>query len=158
MLAMFTPDSSQLCGLSYETAEIFGKPHINAYYRGSSVKSHTKMPNAQCACCGKRATNAHHLIPLSKAKTFTMPTPWGRFVLKTPLFALCGSGTTGCHDGFHGGARFKAEWVWYSDAGAEAWWNGELLRRVEPHSPKLYDHGFWRIHDRRLGRIIEIKE
>ena len=63
-------------------------------------------------------------------------------------FCLCGSGTTGCHDKFHGGARLKAEWRWRHPVYEEAWWTGQLLQVYEPHSPELYEYGYWLITDR----------
>lgn len=70
------------------------------------------------------------------------------------LLTLCGSGTTGCHDKFHGGARLKAEWVWRSKVYEEAWWTGELLRVYEPHDPALYEYGYWLITDRDGNEMI----
>ena len=68
------------------------------------------------------------------------------------------SGTTGCHDKFHGGARLKAEWAWRSKVYEEAWWTGELLQVYEPHSPDLYEFGYWAITDRYGNEIIrEVK-
>lgn len=75
-------------------------------------------------------------------------TPRGTWDLRSPLFCLCGSGTTGCHGKFHGGARLKAEWKWRSTAYEEAWWNGELLQTYGPHSPGLYEYGYWLVTDR----------
>ena len=154
---MFVPHSRQLRGLSYEVAECYGKPHIMARYDGSSVKSHRREEDAVCVVCGRPATNAHHNPPLSKGDVFLLMTGWGRFVLKPALIAVCGSGTTGCHNGFHGGARFKARWVWDSDESAEKWWNGEFLKEMPPHSNKLYRYGCWRISDSRTGRETEYR-
>ena len=153
----FTPTREQLCGLSREVAERYGKPHVGAFYATSGVKSHKKEPDAYCAICGKRVSSVHHEPPLSRGHIFLLKTPVGRFVLKPSLFALCGSGTTGCHNDFHGGSRFKPYWEWYSDEYAEQWWSGELLKKFAPHSPLLYNYGYWRIHDARTGRDIEIR-
>lgn len=151
---MYIPSSRQLMGLSYEVAECYGKPHIGARYENESVKSHKRMRNAACAVCGGHATNAHHNPPLSKGHVFLLMTEWGRFVLKPALIAVCGSGTTGCHNGFHGGARYKARWMWDSDENAQKWWSGELLKRMKPHSNELYRYGYWAIEDRLTGEVI----
>lgn len=152
----FTPPASQLRGLSLDVAELYGKPHIGAHYEGKSVKSHKRDDDSACLICGKAVRSVHHVPPLSKGHEFTLRTPNGVFELRPSLFALCGSGTTGCHNDFHGGARFVPEWVWHTDADAEAWWRGEILRRFKPHSPMLYAFGFWRIHDRKTGKHIEV--
>ena len=155
----YIPDSSLLCGLSVDAAECYGKPHIRAHYKNRSVKSHEQDQNARCAACGRPATNVHHNPPLSKGHVFNLYTPMGVFVLKPSLIALCGSGTTGCHDGFHGGARFKAEWSWDEDEYAERWWNGWFLSHgYEPHDKRLYRYGEWKIIDRMTGESIVHRE
>lgn len=153
----FTPRMEQLCGLSYDVAECYGKPHIMAFYASSSVKSHKKEPDAVCAICRRQVGSVHHNPPLSRGHVFLLKTQWGQFVLKPALFALCGTGTTGCHNGFHGGARYKATWVWDSDEYAEKWWSGEFLKDIEPHSNQLFKYGKWVIHDARTGEDIEYR-
>lgn len=154
---MFRPQANQLSGLSYRVAELYGKPHIQAHYKNANVKSNTLDEDACCVICGARATNSHHTPPLSKGRTFLLRTYWGQFILKPALFAVCGSGTTGCHNDFHGGARYRPEWVWYEDEYAEMWWDGTFLRRHAPHGDWLYNYGFWRIHDLDTNKKIEIR-
>lgn len=152
----FTPSTKQLCGLSLDVAELYGKPHIGAHYEGKSVKSHKKDEDSTCLVCHRAVQSVHHVPPLSNGHEFVLRTPKGDFHLMPSLFALCGSGTTGCHNDFHGGARFAPEWVWYTDADAEAWWSGDILERFSPHSAMLYAFGFWRIHDRNTGKYFEV--
>lgn len=152
----FRPTMQQLQGLPYEIAECYGKPHIGCYYASDNVKSHKRHDGVHCTCCGMPATNAHHNPPLSRGKSFSLVTPKEVYDLTPALFALCGSGTTGCHNGFHGGARYKAEWIWLSDEYAEMWWNGELLAIYAPHSKELYCFGYWRITDKLRGRSFEV--
>lgn len=152
----FVPKREQLRGLSLEVAECYGKPHIEAYYSSDSVRSNKLEEGARCATCHRIATNSHHCPPLSKGRTFILATPLGMHVLKPALFAVCGSGTTGCHNGFHGGARFKPEWVWNSDDDAAMWWDGTILKRIPPHSKMLFHHGFWVIHDLAFGTSFEV--
>ncbi len=152
----FRPTMTQLQGLPYEIAECYGKPHIGCYYASDSVKSHKRKDGVHCLCCGMPATNAHHNPPLSRGHSFSLVTSKEIYVLKPALFALCGSGTTGCHNGFHGGARYKAEWIWLSDEYAEMWWNGELLDTCAPHSKELYCFGYWRITDKLRGTSFEV--
>ena len=87
-------------------------------------------------------------------ETFRLVTPCGAWDLRSPLFCLCGSGTTGCHDKFHGGARLKAEWRWRHPVYEEAWWTGQLLQVYEPHDPGLYEYGYWLITDRDGNEMI----
>lgn len=149
---------AQLHGFSREVAELYGKPHIGAYYKSASVKSHTLKENARCMVCWHTATNAHHCPPISKGKKFDLVTPNGVFELRPSLFALCGSGTTGCHNDFHGGARYIPEWIWRSEDDEAAWWNGEILSKFEPHDHALYDFGYWRIHDTKAGTFFEVNK
>lgn len=155
-MSFYPPTMEQLGSLSLATAECYGKPHIRCHYQNNSVRSHRRDENAACACCGRFATNAHHNPPLSKGEAFTLQTPNGTWKLKPSLIAVCGSGTTGCHDGFHGGARYKIEWVWLSEEYADMWWSGELLAIYAPHSKELYFFGYWRITDKLRGRSFEV--
>ena len=79
-------------------------------------------------------------------------------MLRSPLFALCGSGTTGCHNGFHGGSALTARWMWDDPQYERWWWDGILLEQWGPHAEELYGFGFWRIEDRKHDRLIEIRE
>lgn len=149
---------SQLRGLPIEEAQKFGMPHIGCFYEGESVKSHRREEGAACCVCGASASNAHHDPPLGmggKNRSFLLETPMGKHVLKPALFAVCGSGTTGCHDGFHGGSRYKARWVWESPEYGELWWSGYWLSHgIDPHSPVLYELGHWEISDGKTGKTI----
>lgn len=149
----YIPPRKALCGLSVDVAELYGKPHIGAFYVGRSADSNRLEDDARCAICVARATNAHHLVPRSKGRTFEL----AGHVLRSPLFALCGSGTTGCHDGFHGGARFKARWVWMAPVAAEAWWSGDLLIDLDPHDPALFELGCYRVSDSVTGKSFEVR-
>lgn len=153
----YTPPRELLRGMSLQHAELYGKPHIGAEYMGEGVKSHRAWQGAVCAVCGRPATNVHHVSPLSRGKTFRLETQVGVWELKPALFALCGTGTTGCHNGFHGGARLKAEWVWDNDRDAEEWWRGELLLRMRPHDPMLYLYGWWEITDLKTGAVRQVR-
>ena len=135
--------SRVLSGLSRETAERFGKPHVSAFYAASSVSSNRLAEGASCAICDRPATNSHHEPPRSKG-AFALPTPKGVFVLKPALIALCGSGTTGCHGAVHSGI-FRIRWVWDSEEAERAWWDGSILSKSAPHDPALYGFGHWEI-------------
>lgn len=153
----FTPTMDQLCGLPREIAECYGKPHIMAHYASGGVKSHKPDEGAVCAVCRQRVGSVHHNPPLSRGRVFVLRSEWGQFVLKPSLIALCGSGTTGCHNGFHGGARYRAYWIWDSDEYAEKWWSGEFLKDMSPHDPALYRFGKWLIHDARNDKDFEYR-
>lgn len=147
-------DAGLLRGWPKERAELYGKPHLGARYTHDTAYEPTQ---ARCAVCGRRACNCHHVARRSWGKTFRLVTPNGVWELHSPLFALCGSGTTGCHGKFHDGG-LHAEWVWRTWAAEEAWWSGSLLREFPPHSPDLYEFGYWAITDRYGNEIIrEVK-
>lgn len=145
----------QLRGLSLDKAELYGKPHIGAHYTGRKGYERTQD---YCCICGKPAQSCHHVIPLSRGKVFQLQTPKGSWFLRSPLFALCGTGTTGCHNDFHGGARYIPRWVWDSEEFKRRWWSGSLLSKHTPHSPALYWYGHWEILDRKTGNVITIRE
>lgn len=156
---IYTPETHLLNGLSLDWAECYGKPHIGAHYEGITVNSHRLNEFARCACCGKLATNAHHCPPKSKGKTFGLQLTDGTMLhLRPSLIALCGSGTTGCHNGFHGGHRFTARWVWDADEYAKNWWEGQMLLYMPPHSKELYRYGRWEITDGYLGTVKVVCE
>ncbi len=141
----YTPPSSLLHGLSVERAQLYGMPHIGARYRGADANTHRLDEGAVCSVCGRPASNAHHEPPKGTCPYFALQTEWGMFMLKPALIALCGSGTTGCHGGRHQGlVTFR--WEWFEDSSAEAWWSGWLLSHgYEPHDPRLYELGQWRV-------------
>lgn len=139
-----------LRGLSVDKAELFGKPHIGAFYSVRGDRHSQQVEDgAPCVCCGRRASNAHHTCPLGRAGEIAV----GGKMLLSSLVAVCGSGTTGCHNGFHGGGRYEIRWVWDSADAARKWWKGEFFANgIEPHSAELYKYGHYVIKDR-LKRI-----
>ncbi len=145
-------DMGKLQGISYDRAHLFGMPNIGAEYADYRSGSH-RLLDSECLICGRQATNAHHIVPRSVRKEFFV----GDRKLRSPLFALCGSGTTGCHGEFHGGARYKVMWEWDSEDDEERWWSGELLDLYGPHSESLYMHGKYVIHDRKLDLDIHVR-
>lgn len=134
----YTPPRELLRGLSVDVAECYGKPHIGAYYDNSSINSHKMTGVHSCPCCGAPATNVHHCPPKSKGKFILHG-----HVLRPALFALCGSGTTGCHGEVHK-KLIIPEWHWFSDEYAEQWWSGKLLETYKPNSNDLYEFGAWK--------------
>lgn len=149
------PTMSQLRGLSLERAELFGKPHIGARYTHGARYERT---GERCCICNRPAANCHHVAPRRLGERFALVTPDRTWLLRSPLFALCGSGTTGCHNGFHGGSALTARWMWDDPQYERWWWDGILLEQWGPHAEELYGFGFWRIEDRKHGRLIEIRE
>ena len=151
-------------GFSREKAMLYGLPHIGAHYahggRKWSRSGARRYERTQewCAICGRPATNCHHVVPVSNGAVFELDTPRGTFPLRSPLFAVCGSGTTGCHNGFHGGAFLKARWLWDSPEFEDAWWSGEIISRFAPHHPAIYCYGQWEIENTRTGLVIAHRE
>lgn len=151
-MTAFAPDP-RLCNLPRHAFECFGKPHVGAHYATRAVSSHVLDDGALCACCGRLATNAHHWPPGRSTVEVA------GVVLRPSLFAVCGSGTTGCHDGWHGGARFKALWRWDEERYFDDWSSGRFWEEgFWPHSPELYLFGFWEMYDLKLGRIWTVRE
>lgn len=139
-------DSKILRGFSIEDAQSYGMPHIGAHYWKDNVNSYHRDDNT-CCICGRKATNVHHHPQKGKATSFTLSTEYGIFVLKPALFALCGSGTTGCHGLIHN-KKVSIQWKWDSKAYQELWFSGYLLSHgIIPHSPKLFEYGCWLIGD-----------
>ena len=138
----YIPDSSILRGLSVQSAQCFGMPHIGAYYAGKGVRTNRLEKFAECPVCGRPATNSHHVPAVGMSGRNASFTLAGH-VLKPALIALCGSGTTGCHGLMHAG-KMRVEWIWDSDELTEAWWSGEMLKKIEPHSEDLYKFGCWK--------------
>lgn len=149
-------EMAQLRGLPLERAELYGKPCVGAEY--TDRRGGYRRTSDTCCVCGRPAQSCHHAAPRSLGKTFTLVTPRGTHELRSALLALCGSGTTGCHDGFHGGARYVARWVWDDEECEREWWCGLLLAIHAPHSPALYGYGRWEIEDRLTGRVATIRE
>lgn len=156
---MIPATMAQLRGLDYATASKFGMPHIGCRYERESVKSHKREEDALCCICGAPATNAHHDPPLGmggKNRMFPLATKRGVFVLKPALFAVCGSGTTGCHGKIHGGT-YRIGWEWARPEYAELWWDGYWLSHgIAPHDEALFELGQWTLKDLRDGteRVI----
>lgn len=148
---------ARLRGLPAGVAELYGKPHVGARYTGAGKRDYERT-QGWCCICGRPAQSCHHVVPRGKGEVFELVAPNGTWGLRSPLFALCGSGTTGCHDGFHGGARYVARWVWDAAEFERQWWDGELLGRHPPHDPALYLYGRWEIEGRKTGRAIAIRE
>lgn len=126
---------------------LYGLPHIQCHYENESVNSNKLNEGAWCMCCGKPATNAHHYPPKGTAPVRHR----NGYTLKPALFAVCGSGTTGCHNDWHGGARFTANWEFYSEEEKELWEDGTYLDLYGPHSDEMYNHGYWVITDKKAG-------
>lgn len=138
---------SQLHGWSYADASLMGMPHVGAVYRG---RANRLEENSSCLICGSPGENAHHAVPKGQGKQmFNLITPVGTFPLRSPLFAVCGSGTTGCHNGFHGGGLYRVRWEWDDPDTERAWWSGALLSDgYAPHDARLWLMGRYVIERR----------
>jgi len=148
-------DPSQLRGLSYETAKLYGMPHIGSWYLSENVKDYAIPSYAPCAACGRPASNVHHEPPRGKSScidpmtvekipgSFLLETPRGKFVLLPALICLCGTGTMGCHGDRHNG-RLAISWEWDDDESERKWWDGTFLKTgLVPHGDWLYFHGHY---------------
>ena len=149
----YRPPRKLTRGMPIAVAELYGKPHVGCSYAGKTVNTHRLDEDALCVCCGKLATNAHHYPPRGTSPYFKFK----GLELKPALFALCGSGTTGCHGQWHSPRRFTALWKWDSEDYMRAWWEGDLLGEYAPHAPGLYLFGRWELYDMEKGRIWEVR-
>lgn len=108
----------------------------------------------KCAICGRSIDTEWSGYSIHHRRMRSHGSGYERLHEAENLLTLCGSGTTGCHDKFHGGARLKAEWRWRHPVYEEAWWTGQLLQVYEPHDPGLYEYGYWLITDRDGNEMI----
>ena len=138
-----TPYARTLGGWSYRDAVCCGMPHHGAHYTADDVRRYEMDEGARCLVCGKPATEVHH--EPEKRISFTMRTPWGYFVLKPALIALCSD----CH-------RLRSDkriWItrrWDDESDEELWWSGEMLSHgINAHSPALSEMGRWEVTDAR---------
>lgn len=154
MIARFgSPTFRYPLGLSRARAELYGKPHVGAAYTSGE---RYRLTSERCAVCGRFATNSHHVARRSWATEMPLETPKGAWALRSPLMAVCGSGTCGCHGKLHNGG-LTIEWEWDEPDYERAWWDGELLLLHDPHSPALYRYGQWAIHDLELNTTKHIR-
>lgn len=136
---MYIPTVEQLQGYSIENAECLGKPHVGAsYLYRDRIDKYIMDEDCTCAICGKLATNVHHQPFRSHGKGIIIN---GK-LLRPSLFALCGSGTTGCHGKIHNGT-IKIKWKWVDENYAKRFWEGSLFEYAPPHSELLYEFGYW---------------
>ena len=149
----YEPNTVQLRGLSYETAKLYGMPHIGAWYKSENVKDYDHHGYHPCAACGMPASNVHHEPPRGKSSgidprtgrkipgSFLLVTPMGKFVLLPALICLCGTGVTGCHGKRHAN-KLKIRWEWDSEESERKWWDGTFLKRgLKPNGDWLWSHG-----------------
>ena len=135
---------------SAEDAALMGLPHIGAEYlpgKRDGKRRYGLSDGAMCSVCGRRATNAHHVVKLGlggRQRPYVLGGRYGEFELYTPLFALCGMGNaSGCHGMFHAGL-LKARWAWDAPSAKRDWESGLLLcMGMKPHDPRLYELGHW---------------
>lgn len=150
-------DSASLRGLSMPTAEKFGKPCVGAHYAGSGVRTNRLDLGARCCVCGRYATNSHH-EPATGMGGGRSTLEVAGHRLKPALFALCGSGTTGCHGKVHSG-EYRIEWEWDTGEACRKWWEAELPDECyERNSHDLYWYGAWVIRDRDGRTVKRIQE
>ena len=141
-------------GISKQRLELMGKPHIGAYYEREDYKTNRLKEGARCAICGKPATESHHVVPRSTVHAYTLDTPLARFVVMSPLFALC----RGCHDDIHKRGRYAIEWVWEREQYREEWENGHTLAHIcRPANEFLFQQGHYLLTDNFTGEERELK-
>ena len=143
-------DAGILRGWPRERAELYGKPHPGARYTHGKPTRRFRHDAASAAGVPEACTTWRTGLGARRSA-------WSRRAaldLRSPLFCLCGSGTTGCHDKFHGGARLKAEWAWRHPVYEEATVDGPAVAGLRAAQPRLYEYGYWLITDRDGNEMI----
>lgn len=160
--------------------DLYGLPHLGAeYVTGWSHgrRNYRRIAEVCCLCDRQRSTNTHHVVGFGLGGhqdntvivvdtkfceeydrvPYLLDTKIGSFVLYTPLFAVCGSGTTGCHGKLEDGVGDHiVEWVWYDEVCKELWEKGWMLSHgYAPHDERLFEFGYYRIKDPD-GNIVQV--
>ena len=159
---------------------LYGLPHIGATYIPGWTKkkrNYDRVSDMCQVCCQARATSTHHIIPIGmggrqSAKRIAIDrafcesyssvqapeiisTSMGNFEVYTPLIAVCGTGTIGCHGDFEE-HRIRIEWVWRDELCKTLWESGWILSHgYQPNSERLFEFGYYRISGRN-GFLREI--
>lgn len=163
MIAPKEMTAGKLDGLSYERAELFGKPHLGAHYEGrvdyslkypAKRKQHRLNDGAICPFCGGGpASEAHHMVPKGiggGSLVFDFRTEWGEFILLSPLFGLCSK-----HHRFFTEGHLSIRWDWTDADAMAAWWSGSLLAHgYIPHDQRLWEFGRYIVTAKETGREV----
>lgn len=132
-------ESKKLRGLSVVKADLYGKPHLGARYTAKTGVTDYVRESDYCVICGKPASNVHH-VPNRGAHIIEKDGEAA--LMRPPLFALCGSGTTGCHGKVHN-HEISITWKWDDHEDRERWLNGEL--DYPSNDPRLFERGCWQV-------------
>lgn len=141
-------------GIPRDRADLMGKPSIGAHYEREDYRSHKLDDDARCVICGRRATDAHHVVPRSTVRGYTVDTPLGMFVCLSPLFALCRE----CHHDIHMRARYQIRWEWKAEQYRQEWENGHTLAHIcRPGNSFLFQEGCYIVKDAKTGKEFEVR-
>ncbi len=128
------------------------------------------MPDVKddsCIICGKFLAgiphSQHHMTPkgmggANKIMTIKSASSHKTYKMDSSKISLCGSGTTGCHNDFHGGARLRITWEWASRPLMRMWFDGLFLDSgFIAHDKRLWEMGCYAVYERQLiqGRLHE---
>lgn len=145
--------------MNIERERMMGMPHLDAHYIGGD-DAHRLDDDAVCLFCGQMATEAHHIVPKGMGggnRIRVLFTDHGRFVVRSPLMALCRKHHGWFHDGL-----LSIRWEWDSPEDMEAWESGRMLLPVplgmgySVHDPRLFLHGRY-IVEGKAGRPFDIR-
>lgn len=167
----------------YTGAKLMGLPHIGSAYVAGWARKRRRYERTSeiCEVCGQaRSESTHHIVAVGmggrqsasvievedafcaevdkSAVQFPgfVESKMGKFEVYTPLIAVCGDGTQGCHGKFEAGL-LKVEWQWHDKLCADLWESGWILSHgYEPNSSDLFEFGSYRIFER--GEVVrEVK-
>lgn len=127
-----------------------GMPHHMAHYTGAGVNQCALDDGAWCACCGKRATEAHHEPPKGLGGGNSYRSLGGERI-RPALIALCPE----CHAKRHSG-MLRIEWEFDDQPSLDEWESGwPLAHGFIPHDTMLYECGRWEFYENgKLKRTV----
>lgn len=154
----------------YTGAKLMGLPHIGSAYTGRWRKDkrlgYVRIAKVCQVCECARSTSTHHIIPIGmggrqSGRSITVNVDYCRaydqrfgvdvdyprtsYDVYTPLIALCGSGTQGCHGEFEDGV-LEAIWVWDDELCRDLWEAGWMLfHGYAPNDGRLFEFGHYEI-------------
>lgn len=158
--------------LTYTGAQLMGLPHIGAEYVSGWAGKRKRYERVAevCQVCGhSRAESTHHIVPVGMggrqskrviqadcdycrkvdSEFIEVPsfiaTKMGVFEVFTPLIAVCGDGTKGCHGDFEA-KRLTIVWEWSDELSRDLWERGWILSHgYAPNGEELFEFGHYSI-------------
>ena len=148
---------------------LMGLPHVGAEYtkgRRNGRRNYERTSDVCAVCDSARSASTHHIVAVGtggRQSSRTNEVDWAfcgaydeafgcepstdltEFEVLTPLIAVCGDGSSGCHGMFES-HDLSVEWVWDDADCFILWESGWFLSHgYEPHDERLFEFGCYRI-------------